>query len=153
METFKPPPLTMQPVTFSINYNPSSIPASGVPYPITYAYAGDTTLTAANNTSTTLGVNSLPVILTGTRAYDGTNDAAAGILSVSNKVGERCRHRCFRQRDSGGHKRRAAGHYFGRHAGAGRGGGEQLHARRCDRHRDHHRANLNVLDHQCDCCG
>ena len=72
---------------FSINYNPSSIPASGVPYPITYAYAGSATLTAANNTSTTLGVSSLPVILTGTRPYDGTNDAVAGILSVSNKVG------------------------------------------------------------------
>ena len=72
---------------FSINYNPSSIPASGVPYNVTYAYAGDTTLTAANNAGTTLGVNSLPVILTGTRPYNGTNDAAAAILSVSNKVG------------------------------------------------------------------
>ena len=34
-----------------------------------------------------LTVNQLPVNLTGTRAYDGTTAAAAGILTVANKVG------------------------------------------------------------------
>ncbi len=72
---------------FSINYNPSAIPASGAPYTISYAYAGNATLTPASNTGTSLSVNSLPVILTGTRPYNGTNDAAAAILSVSNKIG------------------------------------------------------------------
>lgn len=72
---------------FSFTYNPSTVPASGVPYTITYSYAGDASLGAATNTSTTLTVNQLPVILTGTRPYDGTTTAAAGILSVANKVG------------------------------------------------------------------
>ena len=34
-----------------------------------------------------LTVNALAVVLSGTRAYDGTTTAAAGILSVANKVG------------------------------------------------------------------
>jgi hypothetical protein len=158
---------------FSINYNPSTIPASGTPYTISYGYAGDgifngvtnsaTTLTinkasqtitfgagatiahtygdaafsdtatassgltvtyssdttsvatvnssgtvtivgagtahilanqsgnanynAASQTSQTLTVNPLPVALAGTRAYDGTTNAVAAILSVANKVG------------------------------------------------------------------
>ena len=72
---------------FSINYNPAGIPASGSPYPITYSYAGDASLTAAGNSGTTLTVNRLPVILTGARPYDGTTDAAAAILSVTNAVG------------------------------------------------------------------
>ncbi len=72
---------------FTINYNPSSIPASGTAYSITYSYAGDTSLNPASDASTTLTVNPLPVVLTGTRPYDGLTDAAAGILSVANKVG------------------------------------------------------------------
>ncbi len=72
---------------FSINYNLAGVPASGAPYTITYSYAGDSTLTAASDTSTTLALNPLPAVLTGTRAFDGTNDAPANILSVANKVG------------------------------------------------------------------
>ena len=49
---------------FSINYNPSTLPASNSPYPITYSYAGDTSLNPATNTSTTLTVIALPVIQT-----------------------------------------------------------------------------------------
>ncbi len=49
------------------------------------------TFNAANYNITynsgTLTVNPLVVNLTGTRPYDGTNDAAASILSVANKVG------------------------------------------------------------------
>jgi autotransporter-associated beta strand protein len=70
---------------FSINYNLSGIPAGS--YPINYSYAGDPFLTPAANSGTSLTNNPLPVILTGTRPYDGTNDAAAAILSVMNTVG------------------------------------------------------------------
>src|SRR5947209_6788012 len=72
---------------FSIVYDPYTIPASGSPYTITYGYNGDGSLNGAADTNTTLTVNNRPVILTGTRAYDGTTAAAAGILSVTNKVG------------------------------------------------------------------
>ncbi len=72
---------------FSINYNPSTIPASASPYTITYSYAGNASLTPATNTITTLIINKLPVILTGSRTYDGTATAAAAILSVANPVG------------------------------------------------------------------
>jgi fibronectin-binding autotransporter adhesin len=72
---------------FSFTYNPSTIPASGTPYVISYSYGGDSSLSAATNTSTTLTVNQRPVALTGTRQYDGTATAAAAILSVTNKVG------------------------------------------------------------------
>jgi hypothetical protein len=37
-------------------------------------------------TNVSIMVNPLPVILTGTRAYDGTSNAAAAILSVANQV-------------------------------------------------------------------
>ena len=52
---------------FSINYNPSTIPASGIPYTITYSYAGDSSLNGAINTSTTLTVGKagLFALLTG----------------------------------------------------------------------------------------
>jgi len=46
--------------------------------------AGNYTLTGAGGSVT---VNPLPVVLTGSRPYDGTATAAAGILSVSNAVG------------------------------------------------------------------
>jgi len=72
---------------FSINYSLSSVPASGVPYVISYYYGGDGSLNATANTNTTLTLNPLPVALTGTRPYNGTTTAAAGILSVTNKVG------------------------------------------------------------------
>jgi hypothetical protein len=72
---------------FSIIYNPSGLSVAGSPYSITYGYAGNGTMNSATDASTTLTVNSLPVILTGTRPYDGTTAADATILSVTNKVG------------------------------------------------------------------
>ena len=73
---------------FSINYNPATLPvSSSSPYPITYSYAGDAALNAASDATKTLTVNNRPVILTGTRVFDGTATVAASILSVSNVVG------------------------------------------------------------------
>jgi hypothetical protein len=72
---------------FSISYNLSAIPVSGTPYTVTYYYGGDGSLSAASSTNTALTFNPLPVALTGTRLYDGTTTAAAGILTVTNKVG------------------------------------------------------------------
>ena len=42
---------------FSIKYNPSSLPAIGTAYAITYSYAGDGALNPATNASSTLTVN------------------------------------------------------------------------------------------------
>jgi autotransporter-associated beta strand protein len=42
--------------SFSINYNPSTIPVSATPYPITYLYQGDGTLNSATDSTTTLTV-------------------------------------------------------------------------------------------------
>lgn len=72
---------------FTINYDASALPASATPYAITYSYGGNSSLNSASDSSTTLTVNLLPVVLTGTRGYDGLTDAAAGILTVANKVG------------------------------------------------------------------
>ena len=74
---------------FSITYKTTNLPASATPYTIAYTSAASTNgvFNAATNTSTTITVNPLPVVLTGARQYDGTNDAAAGILTVSNPVG------------------------------------------------------------------
>lgn len=72
---------------FSINYNTSTLPASGAAYTITCSYPGDGALTGASDASTTLTVNPRPVVLAGTRAYDGTAIATNSILSVVNKVG------------------------------------------------------------------
>jgi autotransporter-associated beta strand protein len=41
---------------FSLNYNPSTIPISATPYPITYSYPGNGTLNAATDSTTTLTV-------------------------------------------------------------------------------------------------
>jgi autotransporter-associated beta strand protein len=71
---------------FAINYTSSTLPASGTSYPISYGYGGDGSLNPANDASTALTVNALPVVLAGTRPYDGTTDAAAGILSVTNAL-------------------------------------------------------------------
>lgn len=72
---------------FSINYT-STAPTSAVPYTITYTYLGDTALDGVADTSTTLTVSSpLPVIISGSRMYDGTATAAAAMLFVSNSVG------------------------------------------------------------------
>jgi hypothetical protein len=48
---------------------------------------GNYTFVQAAGNATALTINALPVNLAGTRSYDGTTTAAAGILSVANKVG------------------------------------------------------------------
>lgn len=58
-----------------------AVAASGN-YTVVASNLGDS---ATNNGAIT--VNALAVVLSGTRAYDGTTAAAAGILSVANKVG------------------------------------------------------------------
>lgn len=72
---------------FTITYNPSTIPYSAAAYTITYSYAGNASLNPATDSSTALTINQRVVALTGTRAYDGTANAAAAILLVANKVG------------------------------------------------------------------
>jgi hypothetical protein len=72
---------------FSFTYNPAAIPASGAPYTIAYSYGGDSSLSATNDTSTSLTVNQYPATLIGSRPYDGTTTAAAAILSVTNLIG------------------------------------------------------------------
>jgi hypothetical protein len=72
---------------FSINYNTTGLPAGATPYTVTYSNAAAGSLPAATDTSSTLTVNPLPVVLTGTEAYNGTTNASASILSVSNLVG------------------------------------------------------------------
>jgi len=72
---------------FSINYNTTGLPASPTPYTVTCSNAAAGSLPAATDTSSTLTVNPRPVVLTGTRLYDGTTNAAAAILSVTNLVG------------------------------------------------------------------
>jgi autotransporter-associated beta strand protein len=72
---------------FSISYNLSALSASGAPYIVTYMYSGDGLLNATSSTNSTFTLNPLPTALTGTRLYDGTTTAAAGILTVTNKIG------------------------------------------------------------------
>ena len=72
---------------FSINYNLGNLPASPAPYPITYSYGGDISLNASSDSSSSLTVNPRPVILGGSRFYDGTATADFSILSISNIVG------------------------------------------------------------------
>jgi hypothetical protein len=73
---------------FSINYNPGSTPVSPTPYTVTYQYGGSSVLGPATDTSTTLTItNPLPVVLNGSRPFDGTSTVAAGTLYVSNAAG------------------------------------------------------------------
>ncbi len=71
---------------FTLNYIASAIPPTGSPYPISYAYAGDSSLNGTSDASTALTVNPRPVVLTGTRIYDGTTNVDAAILSVTNAI-------------------------------------------------------------------
>jgi YDG domain len=73
---------------FSVNYNPASIPASPTPYTITYSYPGNTynSFPSTSDNSTTLIVNALPVVVNGSRNYDGTTTAQASILNVANNL-------------------------------------------------------------------
>jgi uncharacterized repeat protein (TIGR01451 family) len=49
--------------TFSIAFPTATIPASVTPYPITYSFAGDAIFSAVTYTSTTLTVNTAPVLV------------------------------------------------------------------------------------------
>ncbi|MDB6018009.1 MAG: hypothetical protein JWR19_2498, partial [Pedosphaera sp.] len=75
---------------FTIAYNDASLATNGIagsPYTIIYDYGGHSgTLTPASDGSAALTVNQRPVNLTGTRVYDGTTNAAAAILSVTNVI-------------------------------------------------------------------
>ena len=73
---------------FSVVFPTATIPALGTAYTITYAYAGDANLNAVspNNTSTALTVTQLPVVLSGTRVYDGTTVAVGSGLTIVNNV-------------------------------------------------------------------
>jgi hypothetical protein len=55
-------------------------------HPITAVYAGDANYLGSTSSVANQVVNPLPVILAGTRAYDGTATAASGILMVSNAL-------------------------------------------------------------------
>ena len=62
--------------TFAVTFPTSTIPASVVPYTITYHYAGDTNLTAATDSSTTLTVNAVVSSFTLTVTELGTGTGA-----------------------------------------------------------------------------
>ncbi|MFO1475573.1 MAG: YDG domain-containing protein [Verrucomicrobiota bacterium] len=79
---------TMGHLTFST----TATSTSGVnTYPVTggglTANSGNYTFVQAAGNASALNIKPLPVLLTGTRAYDATTAAAAGILTVANKVG------------------------------------------------------------------
>jgi len=76
---------------FAINFTTPTIPASGTPYTITYAYAGDVNMTAAaNDTSTTLIVNTKALTVTASNRsktygdaviFAGTEFTTAGLIN------------------------------------------------------------------------
>ena len=71
---------------FSINYNPSTIPASGTPYVITYSYAGGVLLNPTNDTSTTLTVNTASLAITAnnqSKAYGQSVASGSGNTNFS----------------------------------------------------------------------
>ncbi|MGA2246322.1 MAG: YDG domain-containing protein [Verrucomicrobiota bacterium] len=82
---------TIGSVTLTCNGGAANAPVSGSPYAITPSAATGGSGTEANYTITyingALGVSALPVVLVGTRPYDGTATANFGILSVKNAVG------------------------------------------------------------------
>jgi hypothetical protein len=66
---------------------PSTPPSAGTaPQSVTYTPTDIANYNTAGSTAS-VTVNARPVILTGVRLYDGTATAAAGLLSVANKVG------------------------------------------------------------------
>ena len=80
---------TIEPATigtngaFTVVFPTSTIPASATPYTISYSYAGDANLTAANDTSTTLTVNAVVTNFTLTVTEMGT-----GTGSVTDNTGQ-----------------------------------------------------------------
>ena len=73
---------------FSISYDAVGIPASATPYPVTYTSGAAIGFNSATNTSTTMTVNPLPVVLGGFMTYGATSTTAvpASDLSVVNLV-------------------------------------------------------------------
>ncbi|MGA3266195.1 MAG: glycoside hydrolase family 9 protein [Verrucomicrobiota bacterium] len=73
---------------FSISYDAVGIPASVTPYTVAYTSAIATGFDSATNTSTTMTVNPLPVVLSGYLAYSSTNTTTvpASDLIVANLV-------------------------------------------------------------------
>lgn len=71
------------PGDFSINYNPSTLPASGTAYTVTYSYAGDSNLNTASDTSKTLTVNSVNQPPTLNAISNLTITEAAGLQTVN----------------------------------------------------------------------
>ncbi|MGA3266463.1 MAG: glycoside hydrolase family 9 protein [Verrucomicrobiota bacterium] len=74
---------------FSISYDSVGVPASGTPYTVTYVSSIATGFNSATNTSTTMTVNPLPVVLGGFEEYSSTNTTTvpASDLYVANLVG------------------------------------------------------------------
>ena len=56
---------------FNIGYSTVGIPASATPYTVTYTSAAASGFNPATNTSTTMTINQLPVVLTGSMVNDG----------------------------------------------------------------------------------
>jgi|GEM_PF-1123679 len=80
-------------VSFSVVSGPATVLGSNLTITgagvvtVAASQAGNANYNAATPVTNSFTVSPLPVVLTGTRAYDGTATAASGILSVSNKVG------------------------------------------------------------------
>ncbi|MGD0744398.1 MAG: glycoside hydrolase family 9 protein [Verrucomicrobiota bacterium] len=74
---------------FSISYDAVGIPASVTPYTVTYMSGIAPGFNSATNTSTTMTVNPLPVVLSGLAMYSSTTTTTvpASDLSVANLVG------------------------------------------------------------------
>jgi endoglucanase len=74
---------------FSINYDTVGIPASGTPYTVTYVSAAEPGFNGATNTSTTMAVNPLPVVVDGYVTFNATNTTTvpATDLFAANLVG------------------------------------------------------------------
>ncbi|MGA3268410.1 MAG: glycoside hydrolase family 9 protein [Verrucomicrobiota bacterium] len=74
---------------FSINYDAVGIPTSATPYTVTYTSSIATGFNSATNTSTTMTVNALPVVLNGFLTYspNNTTTVPASDLYVANLVG------------------------------------------------------------------
>jgi hypothetical protein len=71
---------------FSLGYNTVGIPASATAYPVTYTSAAASGFNPATNTSTTMTINRLPVVLSGSMPYNGTTTVPASDLTVANLV-------------------------------------------------------------------
>jgi hypothetical protein len=67
--------------------NTSALSAAASPHSITAVYIPDATHNASTSTAVSQAVNPRPVAVTGSRVYDGTTNAAAAILTITNKVG------------------------------------------------------------------